>query len=77
MKNLIISAFALSIALLSSSCNMSNEPSYEYKVEEFQREQSSDFEYRLNQLANEGWNYTGELTANGINGRYIVFKKRK
>jgi hypothetical protein len=46
-------------------------------VEEFQREGATRFENRLNTLANDGWSYVGELTANGINGRYIVFKRKQ
>ena len=81
MRKIKLLAAVIAVSSILTACSSTPEAAspekLEYKVVEFQREQADTFEKSLNDLANEGWSYTGELTANGINGRYIIFQKPK
>ena len=71
-------ALLLSSTFLMSSCDKPTEQEqWEYKVIEFQREDFYNFADDINKLGLEGWEYAGVLTANGVNGRYVAFKRKK
>lgn len=54
---------------------------WEYNVEHFSRDGILDgpglFAHRLETLGDRGWEYAGTLINNGVNARYIVFKRPK
>lgn len=47
--------------------------SYEYQVLNFDRDERRKFATRITDLANEGWEYVGVLTNNGMNSKEIRF----
>lgn len=50
---------------------------WEYKVTHFSREDYMDMDERLEKLGDEGWEYAGPLTNDGINAQFVVFKREK
>lgn len=50
---------------------------WEYKVIYVTRDQANLFEPAFNKLGEEGWEYVGIVTSNGLNNYYIAFKKHK
>lgn len=65
----------LFVLLLSTLIGCTTE--YEYKIVSFQREGAKYFEDQLNELSNEGYEYVGQITPNGVNGGYVAFRRKK
>jgi hypothetical protein len=91
MKNLIL-ALALSIVLFSCTQKVTKyeykvvefqrEDAQEFDWDnpnksETESKKRPSFERTLNDMGEQGWEYAGVITANGINGRYIAFKRAK
>ena len=51
--------------------------SYEYQVLNFDRDERRTFAKRITDLANEGWEYVGVLTNNGMNSKEILLRRAK
>jgi hypothetical protein len=52
-------------------------PKYEYRISHFDRDESSyRWRQRLEEFSNERWEYAGTICNNGINARYVLFKKK-
>lgn len=67
---------ALTIALLSLTLTAC-EAKWEYRVVQFDRDTASFMEAELEALGSAGWEYAGPLTNNGMNAKFIAFKRKK
>lgn len=51
-------------------------PRYEYRIESFDRDSIQDQIEKLKKLGLEGWQMSGTLCNNGINGRFVAFQRQ-
>ena len=50
---------------------------WEYKVLHVTRDEADKFNPAFNKLGEEGWEYVGIVTSNGLNAHYVAFKRSK
>lgn len=73
----ICAALVATALLATAGCNSSCER-WQYATAYFQREAFADKKSqvdRLNELGGKGWEYAGPLTNDGINAKWIAFKR--
>ena len=66
------------VLLLCISLNTKSSPrAYEYQVQNFDRDERRSFNSRIADLADDGWEYVGVLTNNGMNTKEVLFRRIK
>lgn len=73
VQTVIIASLLL---VLINKLNPSPE-SYEYQIVNFDRNERRQFNNYINELANDGWEYVGVLTNNGMNSKEVLFRRNK
>ena len=71
---LIILTATFSMTFLESCVQNQNIQQWEYKVVHFTRE-DYDMNETLSELGEKGWEYAGPITNNGVNAKYVAFKR--
>jgi hypothetical protein len=74
-KSLLVILIAIvSMTFLEGCMQNQNVQQWEYVVVHFTRE-DYDMNKTLNELGKDGWEYAGPITNNGMNAKYIAFKR--
>lgn len=76
-KIFVLSIIAVLISLLVSCKTKQQEQQWEYKIVHFDRDDQYDMVSDLAILGEDGWEYAGPLTNNGMNAKFIAFKRPK
>lgn len=71
---LVISLAIFSMTFFESCMKGQNVQQWEYVVLNFSREDNDIIEI-LNKLGKDGWEYAGPITNNGMNAKYVAFKR--
>lgn len=76
-KTLVVVPIAVAMFGLAGCDQKQEKQQWEYKVVHFDRDESSSMEVTLKRLGDEGWEYAGPLANNGMNARFVAFKRPK
>ena len=73
---ILVSLIACAVSLVVSTFIPKGQSvQWEYKIEQFSREDYYDFRSTLEDLGEDGWEYAGPICNNGINAQYIAFMR--
>ena len=68
---------AVLMSSLVSCKTKQQEQEWEYTIVHFDRDEQYDMVTELAELGDNGWEYAGPLTNNGMNAKFIAFKRPK
>jgi len=76
-QTLVVMLVAAALLLVTGCSQRQAEQQWEYKVVQFDRDESNTMGASLGALGADGWEYAGPLANNGINAQYVAFKRPK
>ena len=77
LLGIIQTLLVVAVLLLVINKIMSTPSDYEYKIENFDRDERKNFNYKIRKLSEDRWEYVGVLTNNGVNSKEVLFRRIK